>query len=286
MYPDASAPLAGGNLLSFGVSMAAFWLLLTGRTPGLSRRVRRGLAIPLGLVLVAHLLASVTRGDAMDVPIVGLGGAFGAAVVFVGLLSSRSEPWLTRLLRWTLVAALGVTAAALVDVAAEDVEGFALAHRDQRVEHEGVAFRVPSAFSLREAGPRDQTIIPAKTGLFDELEARTGALVQFLVLRTDPADDAETWDGPVLFAADRKLERELGASELLELPAALLAAFGSNPPLRAFALRRNGLTVAQVVERTVSPELTVVLVAAPAEALTHSPGLYGEILADAAAIQP
>jgi len=286
MVPDVSAPLAGGNLLSFGVTMAAFWLLLTGRTPGLSRRVRRGLAIPLGLVLVAHVLASVARGDAMDVPAVGLAGAFGVAVVFVGLLPSRTAPWLSRLLRWTLVAALGVTAAALVDVAAEDVEGFALAHRDQRIEHEGVRFRVPSNFSRREAGTRDSAIIPAKTGLFDELEARTGALVQILVLRTDPADDAKTRDGPVLFVADPKLERELGASELRELPTALLAAFGPNPPLRAFALRRNGATVAQVVERTMSPGLTVVLVAAPAEALTHAPGLYGEILADAAAVKP
>lgn len=286
LHPDATAPLAGGNVLSFGVTMAAFWLLLTGRTPGLSKRVRRGLAIPLGLVLVAHVLASIARGDAMDVPALGLAGAFGVAVAFVGLLPSRPAPWLSRMLRWTLVAVLGVTAAALVDVAAEDVEGFVLAHRDQRIEHEGVGFRVPSSFSLREAGPRDRAIIPAQTGLFDELEARTGALVQILVVRIDRMDDGETRDEPVLFVADPRLERELGATEITELPAALLAAFGPNPPLRAFALRRNGVTVAQVVEREMSPDLTVVLVAAPAEALTHAPGLYGEILADAAAAQP
>jgi membrane associated rhomboid family serine protease len=286
MYPDASAPLAGGNVLSFGVTVAAFWLLLTGRTPALSKRVRRGLAIPLGLVIIAHMLASVAHGDAMDVPAVGLAAAFAVAVAFVSLLPTMAATRLARLLRWTLVAVLGVTAAALVDVAAEDVEGFALAHRDQRIEHEGVKFRVPGGFSLREAGPRDQTIIPAQTGLYNELEARADTLVQILVVKVDPVEEGATRDEPVLFVADPKLTRELGASELSELPAALLAAFGPNPPLRAFALRRNGVTVAQVVERELSPGLMVVLVAAPAEALTHAPGLYGAILADAAVAQP
>jgi len=286
LHADATAPLAGANVLSFGVIAAALWLLLAGRTPGITTRVRRGLAIPLGLVLVAHLLASFARGDAMDVPAVGLAGAFGVAIVFVGLLSSTPAPWLSRMLRWALVLGLGLTAAALVEVASEDVEGFALAHRDRQIDHEGVRFRVPRSFSRREPGPRDSTAIGAQAGLFDDLEARTGVLLQFVVVKPDPVDDEVTSDEPVLFLADPKLTRALDATGLTELPAALLAAFGPDPPLRAFALRRNGVTVAQVVERELSPGLTVVLMAAPAEALTHAPGLYGAILADAAPVEP
>jgi hypothetical protein len=71
------------------------------------------------------------------------------------------------------------------------------------------------------------------------------------------------------------------------LPAAFGAAWeqasagSAEAPLRSTLLRRNGHDVGLVLERSLDPGVSVVLLAAPPEALDHDAALYATILAQA-----
>jgi hypothetical protein len=107
---------------------------------------------------------------------------------------------------------------------------------------------------------------------------RGGALVQVMVLEGGSSPQSSA-----LIRLDPQLSRELVVREDAGLDAGSRAALAGVEGLSTYTLQRNGVAVGRVIERSfgaVGP--TVVLVAAPGEALEQAPRLYAQIVADAA----
>jgi membrane associated rhomboid family serine protease len=291
--PDPSVVLGGSHLLATAVVTAALWTLLPTRTPGLRPRVRRSMAIPLVLVLAAQM-AGLHRGLlAMDVPAMGLLVAAVLAIVCVGLLPIRGR--VSRAVRWLAVPLVLTIPVSAFKVAREDVEAYAVAHRSKVVTHRGVLLRVPQTFASTPGDSNANTPVAVVEGIVDTVGLRRGQLSQLVVAPLpdrcpEPScpEPEEVADRPGLFTAEPSLRHALDAREEDGPPPRLTRAFeraGGDPSaLRSFALRRNGRTVARVVERTVGEgggARVVSLLFAPASGGEHAPTLFATVLADA-----
>jgi membrane associated rhomboid family serine protease len=291
---EPAAVLGGAHLLATAVTVAALWTLLPIRTPGLRPRARRGMTIPLVLVLGAQL-AALHRGLlSMDVPAVGLLVAAALAIACVGLLPLRGA--VARGAAWLALPLVLTVPIAVFKVAREDVVAYAVAHRSKTITHRGVTLRVPEAFSLTTGDPSAHTPMAVLEGIVDTIALRRGQLVQFVVSPTAercgrpscPESDAAS-QLPALFVAEPSLRHGLDPRVEDAPPAGLLRAFeeaGGDPTqLRSFALRMGGRTVGRVVEREVGhggAARVVSLLFAPESGVEHAPTLAATLLAGAA----
>jgi hypothetical protein len=278
---DRAVVLAGGNLLAFSALAGGLCVLVWVRHLGMQARRRRGLIVPLVLLVAAQVLASMPRPFAMEVSGIGLAVAAAVAVVLTGLVPAVPPAWVARVLRAVLGILVAGAALGVVQVAREDVESFVLGRRARVLVHGGVRFLVPPGFRVAQLSENDGPVVSPEAGIIDGLEARTGGVVQYLVVQPEAEHEAE--HEPVLFELEPTLRRELTATPLDRLPRPFVDALGDTPH-DAFALRQNGVSVARVVERRLPTGVVVVVVAAPGEALGHAPALYGAILADAAEV--
>lgn len=292
LAPDAAAVLAGGVLLTTGVVSGALWVLLSPRT-NLPRRTRRVLALPLVLLLLAIAVMIPRQGTGLDVSAVGMLVAALVGAVGVGLGPPQGRVAVA--LRGVATLVVLVLPVALVLVAQQDPQAFALAHR-RPVAAQGVPLRVPTRFVVIEAKPSDEPSAapwPLQPGLHDALAQRVGHRVQLLVTPTRAeARSALLRVEPGLGHAFEEVEAPLPAAfgrawegAAATLPASVdphAAAHG----LRSTVLRRNGQDVGVVLERALGQGVSVVLVASPPTALDHDAVLYAAILAEAGAGHP
>jgi len=280
LTPDPAAVLGGGVLLTTGVVTGMLLVLLSPRT-NLPRPARRRLALPLLLLLLALAVMIPRGGFGLDVSPVGM--VVAAVVGILGLGLGAPLGRMATMLRGvggalslTMVAAMGM-------VALEDPQAFMLQER-HTVAAEGVRLRVPSRFVVVEATPAEpgSEPWPLQPGLHDTLAQRVGHRVQLLI--TPSVDDPAA--PSALLRVAPELARALVEVPEPPLPPAFAAAWerataGQPEPLRSTLLRRNGYDVGLVLERPLEQGVSVVLVAAPPEALVHDAALYATILAEA-----
>jgi len=183
-----------------------------------------------------------------------------------------------------VVALLGVAGAG--QVALDDPRAYALEHRIPR-RAAGVRLLVPQRFAVIDersdplGGPW-----PLYPGLHDTLAQRVGHRVQVLVLPSAGEGDERS----ALLRVDETLAREL-VERPAPLPEAWPRAAGegegegsaglAEEALRTTVLRRNGQDVGLTIERPLPGGMSVVLVAAPADALASDASLHAAVLADA-----
>ncbi len=249
-----AAVVAGGNFLGFGVAFGALWLLLPRFSPGLAPRSRRTLAIPVILVLGACVLAAVPTFLSLDVLPVGLATACVVSVATLLGLPRQSPGWR----RGIMVGSLGLmalsVAAGIAGVVREDVGRFLAGNRDSEVVMGNVTFKVSPHVSEVEAGTFPPVRVPVYAGLADRLAARTGTLVQLVVVSGAPKE------GSALLHLDPDLGREASIVEREDVPETVRAI---SPDARFWQLRRNGEAVADLFERRVGEDAVLMVVAPP-----------------------
>jgi membrane associated rhomboid family serine protease len=278
-YPEPAEMIGGGNAMAVAVLVATLWTLLPPRTPGIAPNVRRSLVVTLLLLLGAQLLACVPRDEVLRSPPLALGGA----ALVASLLAVALPPSLPRAvggaLGAVLVAALGLTGVAAYRVAQEDPIGYALAHRDRHPSERGATLALPLSFDrVAAAGERRHALLPVYQGWLDAQALRGGALVQILVVEGAAAPGSSA-----LFRVDPGLSRELAVRDDPAVDPEIRAILDAAPGAwSTYTLQRNGEAVARVLERRLPGGPTVVLAAAPPEALDQAPRLYARLVADAA----
>ncbi|MBL4689022.1 MAG: rhomboid family intramembrane serine protease [Nannocystaceae bacterium] len=293
---NPSAIVSGGSLIAFGITVGSLWTLLPSRTPGIAARTRRSIAIPLVLVGLAQVVSIKPGLLAADVSFAGLAAAALVGMVSVGLVPARG--WAAKLVGSLAVPLVLLTVYGGYKVASEDVEAFVTARREG-VELSGALVRLPLAFAPTPR--RDVALIPVplQAGWVDTIELRSGDLVQVF---SAPAEEGRAEEGAsgvtsarpscALLRVHPELGHELTALPDATLPPAFEAAFDElsgeqSSGLRAWTLRRNGASLGVVIERTMGDGQdapTLAILAVPAHALDHAPGLYAAILFDAVAI--
>ncbi len=273
MLPGHGGPFSGAALLSVAVAAGALMLLPRSRTPGMSAGYRRGLLVPLVIVLAVQIGGALTGVFALEVPLVGIWCAAILGVALVGLVPARGP--VAALVAWLGVATLVPLWLGAVQLAREDAEAFLVARRTQATAS-GAAVRLPSTIVATEPRGAAHLPLPIPAGFVDALALRTGDLISLQIGTVD--------DGEVLpLALDPALRRQLDA-RVADVPVAFArryAAHGGEAPLHAFHLRRNGEDVALVVQRSLGDGLAIAWVAAPPQALSRTPDLHAAILADA-----
>ncbi|MBC8066978.1 MAG: hypothetical protein IAG13_01480, partial [Deltaproteobacteria bacterium] len=232
------------------------------------------LVVPLLIVLAAQLGGAVFGAFALDVPLAGVWVAALWGVLTVGLVPTHGR--LAKLAGGLGIALALPLALGIAQVAREDIEVF-MGSRRIEVDTAVARLRVPPSF-VATAGKRDPELpLPLVPGYVDGLALRAGDVVQLLELA------AASDEAPPL-QLDPALGHELDAVPT-EIPPLLLKrilAAGARPEsLRAFHLRRNGLDVALVVERSLGDGHRIALLGAPPAALTRAASLYGATLGDA-----
>jgi membrane associated rhomboid family serine protease len=274
----------GGNLLAVGAITAALWLLLPGRTPLLLARSRRNLVVTLTLLLLANLLTSwpglVGSGVA---PIALLVTMLVATLVAVGFRVD-ARPWIRRGLAAVVGLVIAANLVAVAVVVAEDPEAYLVDHRAQRCELGGVVVRVPIGAAVMTLDRNVPFGLPIVDGLLDTLELRDGSLVQLAVHRGPVPEDR-----PALFELVEGLDAELSATAPGPLPEPLAERMSATSSWQAWDLWRAGQRVGRVVERRLpaiddGEPATVMLLASPAEAINHAPGIHAAILSEAAIV--
>jgi membrane associated rhomboid family serine protease len=274
------------SLLTCGVLVGGLWTLLPSRTPALAPRARRSLAVTLTALSFVTLLMVMPGALGSSLSPIALLATVGMASVITlagrGLLErdGRSEGF-----AWAIVLCLfigeGVAFGRVVTI---DRDQLALESR-QECEALGVRFELPSRFEISLADPQELYGMPIYAGLIDrlELDARaSGGVVQLLV-----ADPPATEGELALFGRDAQLGRRIGVTDVgqAEIDA---STFRPDPGWRIADLRVNCRVAARVVERPIFPDgagegdapvAHAVLIAAPAEALTHAPVVYRDVLA-------
>ncbi len=275
---DPAVVYGGGPLLTTGMVCAALTVLLSPRI-SLPRRTRRVLALPLVLLLLALAVMIPREAQGLDVSALGMVAAAVVGVLGVGLASPQGR--VATVFRGVGLLLAVASVLGIGWVALEDSQAFALEHRVPRRAggvHLTVPLRMTVVDELDDAplGPW-----PVYPGLHDGLAQRVGDRVQVLVL---PSADA---DAPsALLRIDDALTHELIERDAPP-PEAWLAAYrevapeGAEERLRSTVVRRNGVDVGVIIERSLPGEDSVVLLAAPPEALEHDPMLYATIVADA-----
>jgi hypothetical protein len=278
LEPTSTTPVSGASLFAAAIVCGALLLLPRSRTPGLPAATRRGLAVPLGCVLVVLLLAGGGGLFALAVPWAGLWVAAVWSVIVVGL-----APTLGRF--GTMLGAFGAAlvlplALGVLQVGREDAEAFLVARRIDVHDKGGAVLRLPSTFTATEHTSDPTLPLPLLNGHADGLAARAGELVQVVV---GDRGDAAT---PLPLTMDAMLRHQLDAVPA-EVPVLLARRYvllgGDASLLRAFVLRRMGEDVALVIERDLDDTHTVALVGAPVDAIAHGRSLYAAILFDARA---
>jgi membrane associated rhomboid family serine protease len=283
LTPYSMMAMAAGNLMVVSMIVAALWTLLPSRSPALSDRARRTLGVTLVLLFIANLLASLPSFLGLDYPPVALmaAGAWGTAMSLG--LPAKLPRIVERGFAAIVVGALLVTGYAAGLLFGEDPEQGLLEARTQTCTFSGVQMQVPESFEwtradLGEAG----FAIPGLDGLTDMLAFQAGNLVQIGVLEAVGDDE-----NPALVVAQPELARQFGITRApADAPTGWPRTDADGPPpWQAWELRRNGEVVAQLVERPLprdEDEVTVVMVASPGAALTHTPRLYAAIFEQAA----
>lgn len=260
-HPDPAQMIGGGNAMSVALLVATLWGLSPLRTPGLAAGVRRSVALTLLILLGAHLFASLPSNFGLRSTPLSLGTAAFVASALALLLPPALPAWTRRPLAGLCLAAIAVAGAAAVKVTREDPIAFARAHRDVRPVEQGVQLALPASFE--QVPTRIEHLHPALPvfpGWLDTQALRGGHLVELVVV-----EGAHPPDGAALFALDPALAHELVV----------------RPEDGGYTLQRNGETVARVHERGLG-DRTLLLIAAPPEALDQADSLYRELLADAA----
>lgn len=271
-----SLGLAGGaGFMAMSVATGALMLLPRSRTPGMSSATRRGLLIPLAIVVAIQLGGSLTSVFALELPLVGLWAAAVWAVIWVGFVPTHG-PAATVIGGFGIVCAL-VTAAGAAQLGREDAETFLVARREP-VTTDGVVLRLPN--TIEATGPRSgpQFAFAISPGYLDMLALRASDVLALQVGQSDATQ-------PLPMVTDPTLHRELDAigTVVPQAFARRYAAHGGDiDHLSAFHLRRDGEDVALVVQRELGDGRVVAWVAAPPAALTRTPNLHAAILADAA----
>jgi membrane associated rhomboid family serine protease len=270
-YPTT---FVAGNLTAVACIVAALWTLLPARTPGLSPRGRRALAITLGLLFAANLLASLPALLGLDYPpIAFIGAAAFATALTVGLPTALPRA-VERVLSLAGGALLAVTIVSFGWVGREDPEAFLAQTTPLRCELSGVELRVPATFEWTAAEDVAGLDLPVLDGLTDLLELRAGGFVQIAVVPGAPPAE-----GSSLLQGRPELARSLSATGAHELPAGWSAA--PSETWRGFHLRRGGEIVGAAVEREVAGAGVVIVVGSPPEVLSHAPQLWAGLLAAA-----
>lgn len=261
LHPDPAQMIGGGGAMAVALLVATLWTLSPRRTPGLAAGVRRSVVLTLMILLGAHLFASLPSNFGLRSTPLSLGTAAAVASAIALLLPPSLPGWTRRPLAAACLAVVAVVGGAAAQVTREDPLAFALAHRDlERVEH-GVALALPASF---EPIPTRQDhlhpALPVFPGWLDTQALRGGHLVQLVV-----AEGAHKAEGDALFALDPALAHELVV----------------RPDERGgVTLQRNGETIARAQGRDLG-DRTLLLIAAPPEALDQAGALYQAILDDA-----
>ncbi len=276
--------IGGGSLIATGVLVAALWTLIPRRTPNLAKRARRSLLLTLWLLLGAQIIETIPGLRGIAVSPFALAAVAGVATILSGALPlSLPKP-----VRYVLGALAGLSVAAMVaglwQVAREDVESFALAHREQAYAVQGVAFTTPWSFEETELEVLRGEALPVFEGLIDAQARRDGLRVQLVVAPMKTTASEEAAAEPIVFALDPALRRAVDVREGGALPSSFTTMMGEGG-WRSYLVQRNGQAVARVVERPVG-EQTAALVAVPPEALELAPVLYASMLRDAAVAEP
>nr|WP_255216565.1 rhomboid family intramembrane serine protease [Pseudenhygromyxa sp. WMMC2535] len=299
----AVVPATSGTLMAIGTTTAGLCCLLPSRTPGLSSRARRNLGITFSLLLFANMLLGWPGLPGVGVAPVALLVcvlvASAAAILPVGMQGPGQ--WLIRGLAGLLLALSVFAGGVVASAQGEDPQAYLAEHRMQRCRFDEVVVDTPFHFTpmvFNEQGYDRQVPfeLPALEGLVDELELRSGGLVQLAVMH-DPspgvaaemATDAvgASEGSPALLDAVGILDRELERSAPGTLPVPLAAAIAADDTgsWQAHDLWRNGERAGRLIERRIPAAAgegayVVVLLAAPAEALEHAPSLYAAMLGD------
>ena len=270
----------GGNLMAIGAITAALWMLMPSKTPLLTARSRRNLALTASLLLVANLLTSWPGLVGFGVaPLAVLTTMLVASLAAIGL---PAEP--PRWLSWALAGVVGlvglVNLAAFGLVLAEDPEAYLIDHRAQRCELGGVVVHTPIGATPMTLDREVPFELPILDGLLDTLELRDGNLVQLAVHHGEPAPDQ-----PALLSMIEGLDGEITATAPGPLPEPFAELIAAEPSWQAHDLWRNGVRVGRVVEHRLpggeGPPTTVMLLASPAAAIDHGAAIYAAILREA-----
>lgn len=274
---------AGGNLMAIGAVTAALWLLTPRQTPSLAPRSRRNLAVTLALLLLANLLMSWPTVVGVSVAPVALLVTFVLASLVVLVLPRELPRGLWVGLATLLTIVLLGNAAAAVLIVSDDPHSYLVDHRSTTCELAGVELRTASEVAPMRLDRDVPFDVPVLDGIVDTLELRDAALVQLAVARGAEPDEL------ALFRLDDQLARELSDTAAGPLPEVFAELFADDPSgsWRAADLWRAGDRVARVIERRLDvpagqPSATIVLLAAPPEAIEHAPELYAAIMRDAA----
>ncbi|HEY8376207.1 MAG TPA: hypothetical protein VIK91_06945, partial [Nannocystis sp.] len=161
---------------------------------------------------------------------------------------------------------------ATAQVAREDPLAFAVAHRGRQPVERGVKLALPSGFDAVEADQIRHPSLPVLAGWLDTQALRGGHLVQLVVVEGAPPDG-----GSALFSRAPALAHELVIRTDAESPPAF-------DGLASYTLLRNGEPVARMIERPLG-DRTLLLIAAPLEALDQGAELYAAIVRDAARVE-
>ncbi|MEM9456306.1 MAG: rhomboid family intramembrane serine protease [Myxococcota bacterium] len=277
---DPGVVMGGSVLLTTGLVGAALSVLLSPRNT-LPRRTRRILALPLVLLLLALAVMIPREAEGLDVSAVGMVTALLVGLLGVGLAPPQGRrAAILRGLGFLLVLA-GVAAVGMV--ATEDPQAFAYGDR-RPLRAEGVVLEVPSRFAVvTEADPEPVGPWPVFPGLHDQLAQRVGDRVQVLVTASPQEPDEPS----ALLRIDDALTRELVERAAPPPPRwqqayREIAGDEALGALRSTVVRRNGDDLGVVIERPLpGGEVSVVLLAAPIDALEHDADLYAAVLADA-----
>lgn len=274
LLPQGVGLVGGAGFMAMAVATGALMLLPRSRTPGMSSAMRRGLLVPLVVVVAIQLLGAPIGSFALDLPLVGLWAAAVWAVVWVGFVPSHGPA--STVLSWMGVALAIVTAAGAAQLGREDAQTFLIARREP-VATGGVVLRLPSTIEATAARSGAELPLPIAAGYIDALALRASDL---LVLQVGPTDPTQA----LPMTTDPALHRQLDAigTVVPQAFARRYAAHGGDiEDLAAFHLRRDGEDIALVVQREVAPGRTIAWIAAPPAALTRTPSLHAAILADA-----
>lgn len=281
LNPYSMMAMAAGNLMVVSMIVAALWTLLPSRSPALSDRARRTLGVTLVLLFIANLLASLPSFLGLDFPPVALlaAGAWGTATS-LGLPVSLPRV-VTRGLGAVVVGALLVTGYAGGMLAREDPEQSLIDARTQTCTLSQVELHVPPGFEWTRPDLGDAGFaVPGFDGVTDMLALQAGDLVQVAVIEAEGTEDQ-----PALVVAQPELARQFGITRAPDEAPIGWPSAGEGTTRRAWELRRNGEVVAQLVERPLArgdDRVTLMMLASPGVALTHTPRLYAAIFEEAA----
>ena len=277
LTPDTTTLLGGSHGMTTALIVGALWTLVPMRSPKLSSKQRKGMALTFVFLLGAQILACLPDALGLVTKPIALISAACIATLLSWVLPVRLARWTTRLVQIAAAGSIALIGFAVYQTARENPQAFP--QQTNKVQYQGVELNLPAYF--QQTSPNEQ--LPIKIfaeGLVDQQSLRMGDLIEVMVVLHKETDKDELGT-PKLIARFPHLLHEFRIGKNLDIPAETKQILDdAEDSWSTYTLRRNGVDVVRVIERNLQ-DRSVVLLSSPISLLTHSPEFYASIIADA-----